>query len=87
MKKWCASAFLVVYGKDIFCAIEVKNKTRIQSKMLKGLVAFKEDYPEAQACLLYRGKERFKIKDIWCMPCEEFLMNLKPDKKIVCSKE
>ena len=74
----------VVYGKDTFCAIEVKNTIRIQSKMLKGLIAFKEDYPEAQACLLYRGKERLKIKDILCMPCEEFLMNLKPDKKTVC---
>ena len=74
----------MVYGKDTFCAIEVKNTTRIQSKMLKGLIAFKEDYPEAQACLLYRGKERLKIKDILCVPCEEFLMNLKPDKKTVC---
>ncbi len=72
----------VLYGKDTFCAIEVKNTARIQSKMLKGLVAFKEDYPEAQACLLYRGKERLKIKNILCMPCEEFLMNLKPDKPI-----
>jgi predicted AAA+ superfamily ATPase len=72
----------VVYGKDIFCAIEVKNTARIQSKMLKGLVAFKEDYPEAQTCLLYRGKERIKIKNILCLPCEEFLVNLKPDKPI-----
>ena len=72
----------VVYGKDSFCAIEVKNTARIQSKMLKGLVAFKEDYPEAQVCFLYRGKERLKIKNILCLPCEEFLMNLKPDKPI-----
>jgi len=72
----------VVYGKDSFCAIEVKNTAKIQSKMLKGLVAFKEDYPEAQVCFLYRGKERLKIKNILCLPCEEFLMNLKPDKPI-----
>jgi len=43
----------VVYGEDTFCAMEVKNSSNIHSKMLKGLLAFKEDYPEAQPLLLY----------------------------------
>jgi len=68
----------VVYGKDTFLAIEVKNTARLQSKMVNGLLAFQEDYPAAQACLLYRGPERIKIKKILCLPCEEFLMNLVP---------
>lgn len=72
----------VVYGQDTFCAIEIKNTTKIHSKMLKGLLAFNEDYPEAQACLLYRGKERMKIKNILCLPCEEFLVNLVPQSPI-----
>jgi predicted AAA+ superfamily ATPase len=68
----------VVYGKDTFCAIEVKNTARIHSKSVNGLLAFKEDYPEAQICLLYRGKERIKIKGVLCLPCQEFLKSLVP---------
>jgi predicted AAA+ superfamily ATPase len=72
----------VVYGQDTFCAIEVKNTAKIHSKMLNGLLAFQEDYPEAQTCLLYRGKERIKIKNILCLPCKEFLMDLEPKNPI-----
>ena len=72
----------VVYGEDTFCAIEVKSTAKIHSRTLKGLLAFKEDYPDAQTCLLYRGKERIKIKNILCLPCEEFLVNLSPQNPI-----
>jgi len=37
---------------------------------------------EAQTCLLYRGKERIKIKNVLCIPCEEFLKNLIPQRPI-----
>lgn len=37
----------VVYGQDTFCAIEVKNSVHIHPKMLNGLTAFRQDYPEA----------------------------------------
>ena len=77
----------VVYGKDTFLAIEVKNSAKIHSKSVKGLLAFKENYPEAQTCLLYRGKERIKIKNVLCIPCEEFLLNLIPNKPIKFGKE
>lgn len=73
---------LVVYGSDTFCACEVKNSDKIHSKMLKGLVNFKHDYPEAVACFLYRGKENMMIKGIHCMPCEEFLLKLKPERSM-----
>lgn len=72
----------VVYGQNDFYAIEVKNSDKINSKMLKGLSAFLEDYPEAQAFLLYRGKEQLKIKNIFCMPCNDFLKKLVPKKPI-----
>lgn len=72
----------VVYGQDTFCAIEVKNSVQIHPKMLNGLTAFRQDYPEAQLCLLYRGEERLKIKDILFLPCEEFLRNLTPENPI-----
>jgi predicted AAA+ superfamily ATPase len=72
----------VVYGEDTFCAIEVKNAAKVHAKMLKGLLSFKEDYPEAETCLLYRGKEHLKIKGILCQPVEDFLKNLQPERPI-----
>ena len=68
----------VVYGPEGFWAFEVKNSRSIRPRDLTGLRAFKEDYPEAQACLLYRGEERLRMGDIWCLPCAEFLKELVP---------
>jgi len=68
----------IIYGEDTFCAIEVKNTARIRPKLINGLLAFRQDYPEAQTCLLYRGQERITIKGILCLPCEEFLRRLTP---------
>jgi predicted AAA+ superfamily ATPase len=75
----------ILYGKDTFYAIEVKNSAVIRSRMLNGLVAFKEEYPEAQTCLLYRGQERVRIKDIICMPVNDFLVQLHPDKTVLAA--
>ncbi|MDI6735827.1 MAG: AAA family ATPase [bacterium] len=72
----------VVYGPNGFWAIEVKNKARIDKKDLYGLRSFYEDYPESRPLLLYRGKERLKIADILCLPCEEFLCQLQPEKAL-----
>lgn len=68
----------VVYGKDTFCAIEVKNTSRVNVRALRGLSAFQEDYPEARTCLLYRGRERIIKNGIPCIACEAFLKNLRP---------
>lgn len=72
----------VLYGKDTFCAIETKNTAKIHPRMLNGLLAFRKDYPEAEAYLLYRGQERLKIKNVLCLPCNEFLKNLTPQNPI-----
>ena len=69
----------ILYGEDTFLAIEVKRSKIVSSKDVRSLRAFREDYPQAQACLLYGGKERIRINNILCMPCEEFLINLVPD--------
>jgi uncharacterized protein len=71
----------VVYGANGFWAIEVKLKKHISSHDVKGLLAFADEYPEAQLLLLYCGKEKIKIKNIWCLPIEEFLPNLGPTQK------
>jgi len=68
----------VVYGPDVFWAIEVKNSANIRPEHLKPLLAFKEEYPESCAFLVYRGKERLMRKGVLCIPCEEFLAKLHP---------
>jgi len=73
----------ILYGEETFVAIEVKNTAKIHKKMLKGLQAFREDYPEATAILLYRGDERLLLNDILCIPCADFLLQMVPGKSIV----
>lgn len=68
----------VLYGQDVFRAIEVKNSADVRPSDLRGLRAFKDDYPECQALLLYRGSRRVRKGDLLCMPVEEFLEALEP---------
>ncbi len=70
----------VVYGESEFWAFEVKNSRSISRKDLKGLKTFLSDYPESRAIMLYRGTEKYIEDSILCMPCDEFLRNLKPGK-------
>jgi len=72
----------VIYGKSTFCAIEVKNTRKVNSKMIRPLISFKQDYPEALVCLLYRGQERLMVNNVLCLPCEEFLRQLHPGKAV-----
>lgn len=59
-----------------------KNTATIHPHDMKGLRAFKEDYPEAQCILLYRGKHRLKKDAVSCIPVDEFLLYLHPDTSI-----
>ncbi len=67
----------VVYGKDIFWAIEVKNAATIHPQDLRALKSFGEDYPEAKRFLIYRGKEKLIRDSISIEPASEFLLGLK----------
>lgn len=68
----------VIYGAGGFWAVEVKNATRVRPQDLRALRAFRKDYPECEALLIYRGAERLRIDGIWCLPGEEFLRELRP---------
>lgn len=70
----------VLYGEDTFAAIEVKAARTASAKDLAGLKAFRQDYPQAKVCLLHAGRERLRIDNIPCLPCEEFLRELTPGK-------
>lgn len=68
----------IVYGAKGFWAIEVKNSKNVYPQDIRNLCAFGEDYPEAKLLLLYRGDKTIKIKNVLCLPIENFLRNLHP---------
>ncbi|MYB20719.1 MAG: ATP-binding protein [Holophagales bacterium] len=68
----------VVYGDEGLWAVEVQNGAAVRARDLRGLRAFLEDYPEAQARLLYRGEERLEVQGIRCEPCEAYLAGIRP---------
>lgn len=69
----------VLYGEKGLWGIEVKNTARVNSADLRGLKAFKKEYPIAKTMLLHRGKEEWMEDGILCRPCENFLLSLKPN--------
>ena len=68
----------MLYGPETFWALEVKNTDRVRPEDLRSLRSFREDYPEAQAALLYRGAERLEIGGVRVVPVEHFLRHLRP---------
>jgi len=71
-----AEVDFVIYGPRGLHAFEIKRSAHISNKMLKGLKAFKEDYPEAQLHILYLGKHKEYIGDISIIPFEDALRDL-----------
>jgi len=70
----------IVSGPRCFLAIEVKNGTTVHPADLRALTAFCTDFPEATPILLYRGKRRYQEGPILCLPVEEFLLGIHPEK-------
>jgi uncharacterized protein len=68
----------VMYGKDTFAAIEVKNTARVRTEDLKGLRAFKTEFPQAIPILLYRGDLDMTVESIHIVPVTRFLRGLNP---------
>ena len=68
----------ILLGSKKLLAIEVKHSKRATGKDLKGLKAFKQDYPEADLLLVYLGQENLKINDVQVIPAIDFLLKL-PD--------
>jgi uncharacterized protein len=69
----------VLYGEAGLFAVEVKNSRQVKPEDLRALREFAVDYPEARCTLLYRGKERLVREGVQCLPCDKFLLELKPD--------
>ena len=77
-----AEVDFIVHGPDGFWAVEVKNGNRVRDEELRSLRTFREDYPEAKALFLYRGREKLRRHDVLCLPCDEFLRELVPGKQL-----
>lgn len=71
----------VLYGEENFYAIEVKNGIKVSPQDIKSLKSFRDDYPECTPYLVYRGKDRLMIDGILCIPCQEFLLQIDPEKE------
>lgn len=66
----------VLYGDKGIKAFEIKRTARHDSSTLRGLKAFKEDYPESKAYFIYCGDRRLWEGDIEIVPADEALKTL-----------
>lgn len=73
----------IIYGKEGFWAIEVKNTRNIRMNDLRPLKTFHQDYPECNPLFVYRGDEKLLIDNILCVPCETFLKSIKPNQPLI----
>jgi predicted AAA+ superfamily ATPase len=72
----------IVYGAEGFWAIEVKNTLAIRDEDLRPLRTFHKDFPECRPLFLYRGKDRIYRQGILCLPCQDFLLQLRPNRPL-----
>ena len=52
---------------------------QVRPEDVRSLQSFAEDYPESRPFLLYRNKARFKQAGVLGLPCENCLLDLRPD--------
>ncbi|MFQ5687161.1 MAG: ATP-binding protein [Candidatus Scalindua sp.] len=68
----------ILYGPNGIIAFEIKRSSRLTKKDLKGLKAFKSDFPEAKLYLLYGGTRDEFEDEINILPVIKAIRNL-PD--------
>lgn len=66
----------ILYGPKGLLAFEIKRSAKVSKSMLKGLRAFKKDYPFAKAYFIYGGTRRMHEENIDILPLEEFIRNI-----------
>lgn len=67
---------LIMYGSKGIKAFEIKYSKKIKPSDLKGLHAFKNDYPESDLFMVYGGNELLYKSDIQVIPVNVFLERL-----------
>jgi predicted AAA+ superfamily ATPase len=66
----------VLYGEKGIKAFEIKRTGKTSNSMMKGLLAFKRDYPEAETYFIYGGERRLRQADISVLPIKDALKEL-----------
>lgn len=66
----------VLYGEQGLLAFEIKRSRHYSGHDLKGLRAFRKDYPMARCHLLYGGTHEREDNGIRILPIQDALMNL-----------
>jgi len=74
----------IIYGPRGFWAIEVKRSPNLGPDDARALLAFKEEYPEAQCLFVIPCKRREVYRDFPIIPIEEFLLHITPENLIPC---
>lgn len=72
----------IVYGPRGFWAIEVKRSPNLGPDDVRALLAFKEEYPEAQCFFVTPCKHRESYRGFPVIPMDEFLLNIAPENLI-----
>jgi uncharacterized protein len=67
----------VLYGGHGLIAFEVKMSPRVRPDDLRGLLRFREDYPQARAFFVYTGSRRWHERGVHIVPADEALRNLR----------
>jgi predicted AAA+ superfamily ATPase len=76
----------IVYGPKGFWAIEVKRSINLGPDDARGLLAFKEEYPEATCLFIIPGlKRKESYRGIPIIPMEEFLIEISPENPLFFS--
>jgi predicted AAA+ superfamily ATPase len=73
----------IVYGPKGFFAIEVKRSSNLSPNDVKGMMAFKDEYPEATCFFVTLTKQKENYRGFDVIPIEEFLLNITPEKLFI----
>jgi uncharacterized protein len=69
----------IIYGPKGFWAIEVKRSANLGPDDARALLAFKEEYPEANCLFVTLGKRRENYRGFPIIPAEDFLLSITPE--------
>lgn len=72
----------IIYGPRGFWAIEVKRSPNLGPDDTRALLAFQEEYPEAQCLFVVPGKQKENYRGFPVIPMKEFLLNITPENLI-----
>jgi Holliday junction resolvase len=68
---------LIAYGERGIVACEVKRTAQVRREDIRGLLAFKEDYPTSKLFLFYGGTTRYTESGITFIPLKDAMSDIR----------